>query len=83
VLDDYNLEKIIDNGLNDVVKENDEDISDIEIKNNDTQKQLDEIKNDCITPWNNVIKDGEYVLAYQQRDDVPTICNVQRRSCSD
>jgi hypothetical protein len=22
-------------------------------------------------------------LAYQQRDDVPTICNVQRRSCSD
>jgi hypothetical protein len=38
---------------------------------------------DCITPWNNMIKHWESVLAYQQRKDVPTICNVQRRKCDD
>jgi len=37
----------------------------------------------CITPWNNVLKHWESVLAYEQRDDVPTICNVQRRICDD
>ncbi len=42
-----------------------------------------EIFEDCISPWNNVIKHNESVLAYQQRSDVPTICNVQRRKCDD
>ncbi len=43
----------------------------------------DVVYDDCITPWNNVIKHGESILAYQQRSDVPTVCNVQRRVCED
>ena len=37
----------------------------------------------CITPWNYVVQHWEYVLAYQQRTDVPDICNVQKRVCKD
>ena len=38
---------------------------------------------DCDTPWWITIKHNESVLAYQQRTDVPDICNVQRRTCVD
>jgi len=38
---------------------------------------------DCKTPWWITIKHNESVLAYQQRTDVPDICNVQRRTCID
>lgn len=37
----------------------------------------------CVTPWNMVVQHGEYVLAYQQRSDVPDVCNVQKRVCRD
>ena len=37
----------------------------------------------CVTPWNYVVQHWEYVLAYQQRTDVPDICNVQKRVCKD
>jgi hypothetical protein len=37
----------------------------------------------CVTPWNVVVKHGDYVLAYQQRTDVPDVCNVQKRVCRD
>ena len=37
---------------------------------------------DCETPRWITIKDGESILAYQQRKDVPEICNVQKRTCS-
>ena len=81
ILDDNNLEEILEDNLDWDLEE----IEDIIIEQDDNifQEQLDEIKDDCITPWNNVLKDGEYVLAYQQRADVPTICNVQKRSCND
>lgn len=37
---------------------------------------------DCETPWWIKIKHDESILAYQQRADVPDICNVQRRTCN-
>ena len=38
---------------------------------------------DCKAPWWDTIKHNESILAYQQRSDVPDICNVQRRTCND
>ena len=54
-------------------------------------KQVDDIKKDiaskeyntCTTPWNTSLEHGESVIAYKQRKDVPTVCNVQRRTCND
>jgi len=37
---------------------------------------------DCTTPWNETVKDKDFVLAYQQRTDVNTICNVEKRVCT-
>lgn len=37
---------------------------------------------DCETPRWVKIKHKESILAYQQRSDVPDICNVQRRTCN-
>ncbi len=49
-----------------------------------TTKTDDLIKfNDCITPQNATIKHGESIIAYEQRKDIPTICNAQRRVCND
>ncbi len=36
---------------------------------------------DCITPWGEIIKNNDFVLAYEQRKDVNVICNVQKRVC--
>lgn len=38
---------------------------------------------DCETPRWIKLKDKESILAYQQREDVPDICNVQKRTCND
>ena len=38
---------------------------------------------DCKTPRGVTLKHKESILAYQQRKDVPDICNVQRRTCND
>jgi hypothetical protein len=69
-----------------------------EIENNETEidldiliKEVDSIKNDietkeydkCTTPWNTSLEHWESVIAYEQRDDVPNICNAQRRTCDD
>ncbi len=35
----------------------------------------------CMTPWGYSIDDWASVLAYQQRSDTPSICNIQRRTC--
>lgn len=37
----------------------------------------------CTTPWWVVVEHWDYILAYQQRDDVPDVCNVQKRRCND
>jgi len=37
---------------------------------------------DCETPRWVTLKHKESILAYQQRTDVPDICNVQRRTCN-
>lgn len=37
---------------------------------------------DCETPRWVTIKHKESILAYQQRKDVPDVCNVQRRTCN-
>lgn len=36
---------------------------------------------DCMTPWWYTIKHWDSVLAYQQRNDSPDICNIERRFC--
>jgi hypothetical protein len=50
ILDDDKLEELLEDNLDENIDLENEDI---EI----TQENLDEIKDDCITPWNNVIKD--------------------------
>lgn len=37
----------------------------------------------CITPRGQTIADKDFVLAYEQREDVNTICNIERRICND
>lgn len=71
-LDDEILEEILEKEIVD------ESVEGVEGKNIETIKY-----NDCITPWGNKIKNGESILAYQQRSDVPSVCNVQRRVCED
>ncbi len=38
---------------------------------------------DCRLPWWSVIKHWDSILAYQQRSDVSSICNIERRYCID
>ena len=38
---------------------------------------------DCTTPRGETVADKDFVLAYEQRADVNTMCNVERRVCSD
>jgi hypothetical protein len=37
---------------------------------------------DCETPRWDKVKHTESILAYQQRSDVPDVCNIQRRTCN-
>ena len=50
---------------------------------NQVQIQQTQIPKDCTTPRGTRVKSKDFVLAYQQRDDVDTICNVERRICTD
>lgn len=36
---------------------------------------------DCLTPRNEEVKNQDFILAYEQRKDVNTICNVEKRVC--
>lgn len=47
-------------------------------------KENPEINNyeSCTTPWNANINHGESIIAYEQRKDVPNICNAQKRTCN-
>jgi len=38
---------------------------------------------DCITPWKEKVQDKDFILAYQQRKDVSSICNIEKRICND
>ena len=38
---------------------------------------------DCITPWKEKVKNKDFVLGYQQRKDVNTMCNIEKRICND
>ncbi len=38
---------------------------------------------DCITPWKEEVKNKDFVLAYEQRTDVNSICNIEKRVCTD
>ncbi|MEI8091559.1 MAG: hypothetical protein WCG98_04990 [bacterium] len=40
-------------------------------------------KKDCRTPWGDLVKDQEFILAYQQRTDAETMCNIEKRVCND
>jgi len=57
-----------------------------DIKDNAKDDIKDNIKNEyknCVTPWNTILKHWESIIAYEQRKDVPTICNAQKRICND
>jgi hypothetical protein len=41
-----------------------------------------EVYENCITPWETVVKHGESVIAYEQRTDASNVCNAQRRTCN-
>jgi hypothetical protein len=36
---------------------------------------------DCITPWKETVAHKDFVLAYEQRKDVNTICDIEKRVC--
>jgi hypothetical protein len=36
----------------------------------------------CTTAWGEKVQNQDFVLAYQQRSDVNSLCNVQKRYCS-
>lgn len=38
---------------------------------------------DCSTPWKEEVKNHDFILAYEQRKDVNTICNIEKRVCTD
>lgn len=38
---------------------------------------------DCITPRKEEVKNKDFILAYEQRKDVNTICNIEKRICTD
>jgi len=58
-------------------------ITKLNIKNNSVIQTSDLPKKSCTTPRWKILEDWKSVLAYQQRKDVPDICNIQRRTCSD
>ena len=37
---------------------------------------------DCITPWGEKIRNQDFILAYEQRTDVNTYCNIEKRICA-
>ncbi|MCX6824230.1 MAG: hypothetical protein NT085_03820 [candidate division SR1 bacterium] len=37
---------------------------------------------DCITPWKETITNKDFILAYAQRKDVNTICDIEKRVCT-
>lgn len=37
----------------------------------------------CVSPSGDTIVHGDFIIAYQQREDVSTICNVEKRYCND
>ncbi|MFZ2151246.1 MAG: hypothetical protein WAZ12_02675 [Candidatus Absconditicoccaceae bacterium] len=54
-----------------------------DIKKNTVEKTSDIPKKNCTTPRGKILEHGKSILAYQQRSDVPDICNIQRRICTD
>jgi len=51
--------------------------------NQQLDKQQWYVPKNCKTPRGEVVNHKDFVLAYEQRADVETICNVQRRICDD
>ncbi len=37
---------------------------------------------DCITPWKEKVQDKDFVLAYEQRKDINSMCNIEKRICT-
>ncbi len=84
--DEYDLDEILTGETKDTVL----DMLNAEYQSNDSEQDDSwnptisyEIKNkSCHLPWAGVkIQNGQSVLAYQQRRDVPSLCNVERRMC--
>lgn len=61
----------------------DQELSNV-IQNTDTKYIIykPSVSTNCVTPRWVEIQDGESVIAYQQRDDVNALCDVQRRNCA-
>jgi len=42
------------------------------------------VPKDCLSPsGEDIVVHGDFMIAYQQREDVTTICNVEKRYCND
>jgi len=54
-----------------------------DIKKDTVEKVSDIPKKNCTTPRWKILEHWKSILAYQQRSDVPDICNIQRRICND
>ncbi|MEI6673468.1 MAG: hypothetical protein WCL02_09640 [bacterium] len=53
------------------------DITDTQNINTQTNEK------NCITPRNEEVNNHDFILAYEQRKDVNTMCNIEKRVCSD
>ncbi len=54
-----------------------------DIPKNTINKFSDIPKKSCTTPRWKILEHWKSILAYQQRNDVPDVCNIQRRICND
>ena len=43
----------------------------------------EKINKDCLTPRKSIIKHWDFVIAYEQRKDIPNFCNAEKRYCND
>lgn len=43
----------------------------------------EKINKDCFTPRKSTIKHWDFVIAYEQRKDIPNFCNAEKRYCND
>lgn len=69
--------------LNNLIKDIEEIKKEQEIKKDNESDPIKDVDlEQCSTPWGTMLNHGESVIAYEQRKDVPNICNAQRRVCN-
>jgi hypothetical protein len=62
---------------------NEKIVTKTDVKKITIEKDVNIPKKNCTTPRWKILEHWKSILAYQQRNDVPDICNIQRRICND